>query len=72
MEDFKKLYLARRLDDQLGYYRRRLAQALPQLARLRLGFAVAGRRPRYYARTPGHPVDALILVLNLTGPLPSA
>ena len=41
MEDFKKLYLARRLDDQLGYYRRRLAQALPQLARLRLGFAVA-------------------------------
>jgi len=41
MEEFKSLYLARRLDDQLGYYRRRLNQALPQLARLRLGFGVA-------------------------------
>ena len=40
MAEFKELYLARRLDDQLGYYRRRLAQALPQLARLRLGFSI--------------------------------
>jgi hypothetical protein len=41
MAEFKKLYLERRIDDQLGYYRRRLAQALPQLKRLRLGFGVA-------------------------------
>jgi len=29
MDEFKQLDLARRLDDQLGYYRRRLAQASP-------------------------------------------
>lgn len=30
-----------------------------------LGFEAAGRRPRYYPRTDGPAVDALILVLNL-------
>jgi ribosomal-protein-alanine N-acetyltransferase len=38
----------------------------------RQGFAEAGRRPNYYARSEGPPVDALLLVLNLTRPLPSA
>lgn len=41
MADFKRLYIESRIDDQLGYYRRRLAQALPQLKRLRLGFSAA-------------------------------
>ncbi|MBX9574458.1 MAG: GNAT family N-acetyltransferase [Caulobacteraceae bacterium] len=35
-----------------------------------LGFEPAGRRPRYYARADGDPVDALLLVLNLPAPLP--
>ncbi|HEV7227655.1 GNAT family N-acetyltransferase [Brevundimonas sp.] len=35
-----------------------------------LGFERAGRRPCYYARPDGAPVDALLLVLNLPGPLP--
>ena len=30
-----------------------------------LGFAAAGRRPRYYARADGPAADALLLVLNL-------
>jgi len=30
-----------------------------------LGFAAAGRRPRYYPRADGPAVDALLLVLNL-------
>jgi hypothetical protein len=38
MEDFKQNYLTKRVDDQLSYYRRRLARALPQLVRLRAGF----------------------------------
>ncbi len=37
----------------------------------RMGFEAAGRRPRYYARPNAAPVDALLLVLNLAGPLPS-
>ncbi|MBL9205284.1 MAG: hypothetical protein JNN01_09380 [Opitutaceae bacterium] len=41
MSVFKERYLADRIDDQLGYYQRRLSQALPQLARLRFGFAAA-------------------------------
>lgn len=36
----------------------------------RLGFADAGRRPRYYARADGTRADALLLVLNLSDPLP--
>ncbi|HEV2082312.1 MAG TPA: GNAT family N-acetyltransferase [Brevundimonas sp.] len=35
-----------------------------------LGFTEAGRRPRYYARTGGPHVDALLLALNLVDPLP--
>jgi hypothetical protein len=38
MDDFKRLYIAHRVDDQLGYYKRRLAQAMPQLVWLRSGF----------------------------------
>jgi len=37
----------------------------------RIGFQMAGRRRRYYARPAGNPVDALLLVLNLAGRLPS-
>jgi hypothetical protein len=40
MDQFKQLYLAHRIDDQHGYYGRRLAQALPLLRRLRAGFWV--------------------------------
>ncbi len=38
----------------------------------RLGFEPVGRRPRYYARPEGQPVDALLLARNLDTPLPSA
>lgn len=38
MDDFKRLYLTHRIEDQHGYYGRRLARALPLLKRLRVGF----------------------------------
>lgn len=38
----------------------------------RLDFVQTGRRRGYYARADGSPADALLLVLNLTGPLPTA
>ncbi len=38
----------------------------------RLGFVEAGRRPQYYARPDGPAVDALLLVLILSQPLPTA
>ncbi len=41
MEDFKKLYLAQRIDDQLSYYRKQEARALPLFGRLKLGFWIA-------------------------------
>lgn len=41
MFTFKDHYLRSRVDDQLGYYSRKLAQAEPLLARLRLGFWLA-------------------------------
>jgi hypothetical protein len=41
MEDFKRLYLLHRIDDQIAYYEHRLGKALPQLVRLRAGFWVA-------------------------------
>jgi hypothetical protein len=41
MDEFKRLYVAQRIDDQLGYYERRLAKALPQLVWLRGGFWLA-------------------------------
>ncbi|WP_339932666.1 GNAT family N-acetyltransferase [uncultured Brevundimonas sp.] len=36
----------------------------------RAGFEAVGRRPRYYTRPGASPVDALLLSLNLPGPLP--
>lgn len=36
----------------------------------RLGFAEAGRRPRYYGRPDGSRADALLLVLNVPATLP--
>ncbi|MEO7413716.1 MAG: hypothetical protein ABIZ81_10190 [Opitutaceae bacterium] len=41
MEEFKKIYLEKRIDDQLAYYRRQEARALPQFGRLKLGFWIA-------------------------------
>jgi len=41
MAAFKDGYLRERIDDQLGYYSRKLAQAEPLLRRLRAGFWVA-------------------------------
>ena len=41
MAEFKQIYLEKRVDDQLAYYRRQEARALPLFARLKLGFWVA-------------------------------
>ena len=41
MAEFKARYLKHRVEDQLSYYRRQLTRAMPQLARLRLGFTAA-------------------------------
>ncbi|MGD1032644.1 MAG: hypothetical protein ABSA05_16060, partial [Opitutaceae bacterium] len=41
MDDFKRLYLAHRVEDQLGYFEKRLSQAMPQLVWLRSGFWAA-------------------------------
>lgn len=41
MEDFKKVYLTKRIDDQLAYYRRQEGRALPLFKRLKMGFWVA-------------------------------
>jgi hypothetical protein len=41
LEEFKKIYLEKRIDDQLAYYRRQEARALPQFGRLKFGFWVA-------------------------------
>jgi len=41
MEEFKRVYLAERIDDQLRYYRRQEARALPLFGRLKLGFWIA-------------------------------
>ena len=41
MDEFKRLYLEKRIDDQLAYYRKQEARALPLFARLKLGFWVA-------------------------------
>ncbi len=40
-EEFRRVYLEKRIDDQLTYYRRQEARALPQFARLKAGFWVA-------------------------------
>ena len=41
LEEFRRVYLETRIDDQLAYYRKQEARALPLLRRLRTGFAVA-------------------------------
>jgi hypothetical protein len=41
MNAFKSLYLEKRIDDQLAYYRRQEARALPQFGRLKIGFWIA-------------------------------
>jgi len=41
LADFRRIYLAKRIDDQLAYYRRQEAQALPLFVRLKTGFWIA-------------------------------
>ncbi|MBI2511165.1 MAG: hypothetical protein HYV96_04255 [Opitutae bacterium] len=41
IEEFKRLYLEKRIDDQLAYYRIQESRALPQFARLKAGFWIA-------------------------------
>jgi len=41
MEEFKSIYLEKRIEDQLAYYRRQEARALPMFGRLKLGFWIA-------------------------------
>jgi nucleoside 2-deoxyribosyltransferase len=41
VDAFKEVYLAKRVDDQLAYYRRQEARALPMFLRLKRGFWVA-------------------------------
>jgi hypothetical protein len=41
IERFKQIYLEQRIDDQLAYYRRQQARALPLFRRLKVGFWIA-------------------------------
>jgi hypothetical protein len=41
MDEFRRIYLEKRIDDQLAYYRRQEARALPLFKRLKMGFWVA-------------------------------
>ena len=41
MDEFRRIYLEKRIDDQLAYYRRQEARALPLFGRLKKGFWVA-------------------------------
>jgi hypothetical protein len=41
IEDFKRIYLEKRIDDQLAYYKRQEKRALPLYGRLRAGFWIA-------------------------------
>lgn len=41
LEEFRRVYLEKRIDDQLAYYRRQEQRALPLFGRLKLGFWVA-------------------------------
>jgi len=41
MDEFRRIYLKKRIDDQLAYYRRQEARALPLFGRLKMGFWVA-------------------------------
>ena len=40
LEEFRRVYLETRIDDQLAYYRKQEARAYPLLGRLRQGFAI--------------------------------
>jgi hypothetical protein len=39
--DFKRIYIKTRIDDQVAYFRRQEARALPMFSRLKLGFWIA-------------------------------
>ncbi len=41
IDEFKNVYLEKRIDDQLAYYRRQEARALPMFIRLKVGFWIA-------------------------------
>jgi hypothetical protein len=41
IEEFKRIYLAKRIDDQLGYYARQVSRAQPLYSRLTAGFWIA-------------------------------
>ena len=41
MEEFKRIYLEKRIDDQLAYYKRQEGRALPLFHRLKFGFWIA-------------------------------
>jgi hypothetical protein len=41
MDEFKRIYLEKRVDDQLAYYRRQESRALPLFGRLKVGFWIA-------------------------------
>jgi len=41
IEEFKRIYLAKRVDDQLAYYARQVSRAEPHFRRLKAGFWVA-------------------------------
>ena len=41
MEEFKRIYIERRIDDQVAYYLRQEGRALPLFGRLKLGFWIA-------------------------------
>ncbi len=41
MEEFKRIYLEQRIDDQIAYYKRQEGRALPLFVRLKLGFWIA-------------------------------
>jgi len=41
MDEFRRTYVERRIDDQLAYYRRQEARALPLFVRLKTGFWIA-------------------------------
>jgi hypothetical protein len=41
IDEFKDIYLRERIDDQLAYFRRQEARALPMFIRLKLGFWIA-------------------------------
>ena len=41
MDEFKRIYLVQRIDDQLAYYQRQEGRALPLFGRLKMGFWIA-------------------------------